>query len=170
MIIKNPAKAVCDHRSQDVSKMEMVGKTISHFKILEKLGEGGMGTIYKAEDTKLNRTVALRFLPAELTKDPAIKRRLIHETQAASALQYNNICSIHDTDETGDGQLFIVTDCYEGESLKGKIARGSLRLEEVLDIAVQICQAMTKTHAKEIVHGELKPSLFSSRTRVRQNF
>src|SRR4030043_1636416 len=102
----------------------MISKTISHYKILEKLGEGGMGVVYKAQDTKLDRLVALKFLPPDLTRDDEAKERFIHEAKAASALQHNNICTIHDIDETPDGQIFIVLDCYEGEKLKKQIERG----------------------------------------------
>ena len=96
----------------------MEGKLISHYKILEKLGGGGMGVVYKAEDTKLHRTVALKFLPPELTRDEEAKKRFIHEAQAASSLQHNNICTIHDVDETSDGQIFMCMDCYEGQTLE----------------------------------------------------
>jgi serine/threonine protein kinase len=99
----------------------MIGKTISHYKILEKLGEGGMGDVYKAEDTKLKRVVAIKFLPLDLTRDKDTKKRFIHEAQAASSLQHNNICTIHEIDETDEGQLFIVMDCYEGETIEEKI-------------------------------------------------
>ena len=136
----------------------MIGKTVSHYKILEKLGEGGMGVVYKAEDTKLKRTVALKFLPPELTRDPEAKQRFSHEAQAASALQHNNVCNIHDIDEASDGQIFIVMDCYEGESLKEKIARGSLKLEEAVDIVAQIASGLSKAHEKGIIHRDIKPA------------
>ena len=136
----------------------MIGSTISHYRILEKLGEGGMGVVYKAEDTKLKRTVALKFLPPELTRDEGAKQRFIHEAQAASALQDNNICTIHDIDETADGRLFIVMDCYEGEPLKEKIARGPMKHEEAVDIAVQVADGLSKAHEKGIVHRDIKPA------------
>jgi serine/threonine protein kinase/tetratricopeptide (TPR) repeat protein len=136
----------------------MIGKTISHYKIVEKLGEGGMGVVYKAEDTKLKRTVALKFLPPEFTRDEEAEQRFIHEAQAASALQNNNICNIHDIDHTADGRLFIVMDCYEGELLKKKIARGSLKPEEAVDIAVQIAGGLSKAHERGIVHRDVKPA------------
>ena len=99
----------------------MIGQSISHFKILDKLGEGGMGIVYKAQDLRLDRAVALKFLPPELTRDPQAKARFIHEAKAASTLQHDNICTIHDVDESPDGQLFICMDYYDGETLKKKI-------------------------------------------------
>lgn len=136
----------------------MIGKKISHYEIIEKLGEGGMGVVYKAEDTKLKRTVALKFLPPELTRDPEAKQRFIREAQAASALEHNNICNIHEIDETEDGQTYIVMACYEGEILKDKIQRGILKIEEAIDIAIQIAQGLEKAHKKGIVHRDIKPA------------
>ena len=136
----------------------MILNTIrSHYHILDKLGEGGMGIVYKAEDTRLKRTVALKFLPPELTRDPEAKQRFIHEAQAASTLQHTNICTIHDIDEDEDGQLFIVMDYYEGESLKEKTARGPIKLDKVLDIAIQVAGGLAKAHQKGIVHRDIKP-------------
>jgi serine/threonine protein kinase/tetratricopeptide (TPR) repeat protein len=136
----------------------MIGKTVSHYKILEKLGEGGMGVVYEAEDTKLKRTVALKFLPPELTRDLEAKERFIREAQAASALQHHNICTIHDIDETPEGQLFIVMDCYEGETLKNKIKEKRIKKKEVVDIAIQIGQGLEKAHEKGIIHRDIKPA------------
>ena len=129
----------------------MIGKTISHYKILEKLGEGGMGVVYKAEDTKLKRTVALKFLPPELTRDPEAKERFIQEAQAASALDHPNICNIHEIDESEDGQMFICMAYYDGETLKKKIARGQLSVNSVIDIANQIVQGLVKAHEHSII-------------------
>ena len=136
----------------------MIGRTISHYKILEKLGEGGMGVVYKAEDTKLKRTVALKFLPPELTRDPEAKERFIQEAQAASALDHPNICNIHEIDETEDGQIFIVMACYAGETLKKKVASGQLSVDSVIDIAIQIAQGLAKAHEHGIVHRDIKPA------------
>jgi serine/threonine protein kinase len=136
----------------------MIGKTISHYKIIEKLGEGGMGVVYKAEDTKLKRTVALKFLPPNLTRDPEAKQRFIHEAQAASALEHTNIYNIHEIDETKDGQTFIVMACYEGEILKDKIRQGPLEIDEAIHIVIQIAQGLEKAHKKGIVHRDIKPA------------
>ena len=129
----------------------MVGKTISHYKILEKLGEGGMGVVYKAEDTKLKRTVALKFLPQDLTRDDEAKKRFMHEAQAASALDHPNIGTIHEVDQTEDGQMFIAMAYSDGETLKAKIERGPLAIEEAIDFATQISRGLTKAHSKDIV-------------------
>ena len=111
----------------------MIGKTISHYKILEKLGEGGMGVVYKAEDTKLERTVALKFLSQHLSQAEEEKKRFIHEAKAASALDHPNICTIYEIDETEDRQMFIAMACYDGESLKDRIDRGPLPIDAIID-------------------------------------
>jgi serine/threonine protein kinase/tetratricopeptide (TPR) repeat protein len=136
----------------------MIGTTVHHYRILEKLGEGGMGVVYKARDTRLNRDVALKFLPAVLTSDDESKQRFIHEAQAASALDHTNICTIHEIGETDEGRLFIVMACYDGETLKQRIARGPIAGEEAVTIATQIAQGLSKAHAKGIVHRDIKPA------------
>jgi TolB-like protein/tRNA A-37 threonylcarbamoyl transferase component Bud32 len=136
----------------------MIGQTISHYKILEKLGGGGMGVVYKAEDIRLKRTVALKFLPPELTRDEDAKTRFVHEAQAASALQHNNICTIHEIDETQDGQVFIAMDCYEGETLKQKIARGPLPVEDAINFASQVARGLARAHAAGVIHRDIKPA------------
>jgi tetratricopeptide (TPR) repeat protein/TolB-like protein len=136
----------------------VIGQTISHYKILEKLGEGGMGVVYKAHDTRLDRDVALKFLPPDLTRDEEAKSRFMQEARAASALQHANICTIHDIDETADGQIFIVMDCYEGEGLNQKIKRGQLPISEAIGIALQIARGLQCTHQKGIVHRDIKPA------------
>jgi len=136
----------------------MIGQTISHYKILSKLGGGGMGVVYRAEDLKLKRPVALKFLPPELTRDEEAKRRFMHEAEAASALQHNNICTIHEIDETPDGRLFIAMDCYDGETLKERIARGPIPIAEAVDIAVQIASGLSKAHGGGMVHRDIKPA------------
>jgi eukaryotic-like serine/threonine-protein kinase len=135
----------------------MIGKTISHYKILEKLGEGGMGVVYKAEDTKLGRTVALKFLPSELTRDPEAKARFVQEAKAASALNHPNICVIYEIDEVED-QSFITMEYVEGETLKAKIKKGPLNLGEAVGIATQVAGGLAKAHNKGIVHRDIKPA------------
>jgi len=129
----------------------MIGKIVSHYRILEKLGGGGMGVVYKAEDLRRKRTVALKFLPPDLTRDDDAKARFINEAQAASALDHLNICTIHEIDETVDGQMFIAMAYYEGGTLKERGAKGeergvsgALQVAEVIDIAIQIAQVWRK--------------------------
>ncbi len=143
----------------------MIGKNISHYRVLEELGRGGMGIVYKAEDTKLKRTVALKFLPPEMTRDPEAKERFIQEAQAASVLQHHNICTIHEINETEDNQIFMCVDYYEGETLMDKLHAGASRscgtplpIDESVDIAIQIAQGMKKAHEKGIVHRDIKPA------------
>jgi serine/threonine protein kinase/Tfp pilus assembly protein PilF len=136
----------------------MIGKTISHYKIIEKLGEGGMGVVYKAQDLKLDRFVALKFLPPHIGADEEEKKRFIHEAKAASKLDHNNICTVHEIDETEDKQMFISMACYEGETLKKRIEKGPLKLEEALDIAIQVSEGLNKAHGKGIIHRDIKPA------------
>jgi eukaryotic-like serine/threonine-protein kinase len=136
----------------------MIDQTISHYKILSKLGGGGMGVVYKAEDTKLHRSVALKFLPPELTFDSEAKERFIHEARAASALDHPNICSIYEINETPDGQSYIAMGCYEGETLKQKLGRGKVSQEEAIPIALQIGEGLARAHDARIVHRDIKPA------------
>ena len=136
----------------------MEGQTLSHYRVLEKLGGGGMGVVHKALDTHLDRHVALKLLPPELTRDDDARERFVLEAKAASALDHQNICTIYDIDETPDGQMFIAMGYYEGETLKKRIARGPLPIEEALDIATQVAQGLSKAHASGIVHRDIKPA------------
>src|SRR2546425_7066140 len=134
----------------------MIGKTISQYKILEKLGEGGMGVVYKAEDLKLHRPVALKFLPAHLSASEKDEARLRQEAQAASALNHPNVCTIHDFQDH-DGQFFIVMEFVDGETLKSKIKQGSVGNQETLALALQIAQGLKAAHDKGIIHRDIKP-------------
>ncbi len=134
------------------------GERIGDFQILGKLGAGGMGVVYKATDLRLERTVALKFLPAELSVEENEKALLAREAKAASALDHTNIGVIHGLEETADGKLFIVMGFYDGETLAAKIRRGPLKLAETLDIAIQVARGLSEAHARHIVHRDIKPS------------
>jgi len=134
----------------------MIGKTISHYKILEKLGEGGMGDVYKANDTTLDRIVALKFLPVATTRDEEVKIRFINEAKAASALDHTNIYTIHEIDKTEEGQLFICMGYYDGKTIGEKIKQNPLEIEEAIGITIQIAQGLEKAHKKNIVHRDIK--------------
>jgi len=136
----------------------MIGETISHYKILEKLGEGGMGVVYKAQDTTLDRFVAIKVLPPHLSKDEEATKRFIHEAKAASALDHAHIGTIYDVDKTSDGRTFIVMAHYEGETLRERIDRGSITIDEALDITKQVASGLARAHETEIVHRDIKPS------------
>jgi Tol biopolymer transport system component len=136
----------------------MIGQTISHYRIIEKLGEGGMGVVYKAEDNKLRRSVALKFLPSYLTIDDDTKTRFINEAQTASALDHQNICTIYEIDENDDGQMFISMAYYGNETLKSKMAKGELTRGKSIDIAIQVAQGLGKAHEKGIIHRDIKPA------------
>ncbi len=135
----------------------MIGKVVSHYKIIEQLGEGGMGVVYKAEDTKLDRIVALKFLPSRFLQDKEKEERFIQEAKAASALDHPNICTIYEINETDDGSLYIAMGYYDGETLKDKIKKGQLDFSEALDITLQIAKGLRKAHEKGIVHRDIKP-------------
>jgi len=132
----------------------MIGSTVSHYKILEKLGEGGMGVVYKAHDTKLDRDVALKFLSLELTKDPNARERFIHEAKAASALSHPNVCTIHDIQEH-DNQMFIVMDFVDGQTLRQK--KDSISFKQAIDIGIQVADGLAAAHERGIVHRDIKP-------------
>ena len=135
----------------------MIGQVISHYRIVEKLGEGGMGVVYKAEDLKLGRAVALKFLPSHLLESEEHKARFLHEARAAALLDHPNICTVYEIDEA-DGKTFLAMACLEGQTLKQKIAARPLPLEEALDIALQIGQGLQAAHEKGVVHRDIKPA------------
>ncbi len=127
-------------------------------RILEEIGRGGMGVVYKAEDIKLQRLVALKFLPHQWVSDPEARERFIQEARAASALDHPNVCNIYEIGETDDGRMYIAMACYEGESLRERIRRGPLKADEAIGLAMQVAQGLAKAHEKGIVHRDIKPA------------
>ena len=133
----------------------MIGKTVSHYRILEKLGEGGMGVVYKAHDTKLDRVVALKFLPHYLTSDPKEKERFYHEARAASGLLHANVAVVFEINDHDD-QVFIAMEYVEGKTLKQIVEEEALAIKKILDIAIQMCDGLVVAHERGIVHRDIK--------------
>ena len=134
------------------------GTTLGPYRIVSQLGSGGMGVVYTAHDPRLDRHVAIKLLPPDLTRDETAKQRFLQEAKAASALDHPNICTIHEINETDDGQLYLVMAHYEGETLKDKIAKGPLALDDALDIATQVGEGLAEAHKAGIVHRDIKPA------------
>jgi len=136
----------------------MIGTLIHHYRIVDQIGEGGMGVVYRAEDERLGRQVALKFLPPDMVRDDHARARFLNEARAASALEHRNVCVIHDIAETDDGQLYILMPYYRGESLQSRLRRGPLPPAEAVDVLRQVCAGLSRAHERGILHRDLKPA------------
>jgi tetratricopeptide (TPR) repeat protein len=147
-----------DQRATSPDPHGLIGRTVSHYEVAEVLGAGGMGVLYKALDTRLGRTVALKFLPPQWSLDTAFKARFEREARAVAALDHPNVCTVHEIGETEDGQLFIAMAFYQGETVKEKIARGPLEVPKALELATQAASGLTSAHRAGLVHRDIKPA------------
>ena len=156
--VEIPSRALGSRALGGDTGTSLAGRILGHYRVVERIGGGGMGVVYRAEDLRLARTVALKFLPPELTRDPEAKVRFLQEARAASALDHPNICTIHEVGETDDGRLYLVMPCYDGETLRQRIERGPLSIDEATDIAQQIARGLSKAHRSGIAHRDIKPA------------
>src|SRR5271169_5969955 len=139
----------------------MIGKKIGQYRITSKLGAGGMGEVFLAEDMRLEREAAIKFLPAEFAADPERRQRFLNEARAASALNHPHVCVVYDVGESDDGQLFIAMEFVAGSTLDAVVKRGPLEVAKIAEIAIQVADALDAAHARGIVHRDIKPANIS---------
>src|SRR5882757_6209142 len=139
----------------------MIGKKVGHYLITTRLGAGGMGEVFLAEDARLDRKAAIKFLPSEMAADPERRQRFLNEARAASALNHPHVCVVYDVAESDDAQLFIAMEFVEGQSLDALVKQGPLEISRVVEIAVQVADALDAAHSRRIVHRDIKPANIS---------